>query len=139
MRGRLGHVTAAKGRADAAALAGEGHDESRAARHADRTGEPKQRSPHAEQPNRGHLEAAAGQADAAGVRRAPWPRLRVAAKLPQVPDVATTARDVLLAAILLPLLVQWWSTYYPDAEPGVLRGAGERTYNRLYGPICHRR
>jgi hypothetical protein len=42
----------------------------------------------------------------------------VAAKLPLVPDVATTARDVLLAAILLPLLVQWWSTYYPDAEPG---------------------
>ena len=72
----------------------------------------------AEQTNRGHLEAVAGQADAAGVRRAPWPRLRVAAKLPLVPDVATTARDVLLAAILLPLLVQWWSTYYPDAEPG---------------------
>lgn len=35
-----------------------------------------------------------------------------------MPDVATTARDVLLGAIVLPLLVQWWSTYYPDAEPG---------------------
>ena len=39
MRGRLGHVAAVAGRADATALAGEGHDESRAARHADRAGE----------------------------------------------------------------------------------------------------
>ncbi len=37
--GRLGHVAAVAGRADAAALAGECHDESRAARHADRAGE----------------------------------------------------------------------------------------------------
>ena len=38
--GGLGHVATVAGRADAAALAGEGHDESRAARHADRTAEP---------------------------------------------------------------------------------------------------
>jgi hypothetical protein len=37
--GRLGHVAAVAGRADAAAFAEEGHDESRAARHADRAGE----------------------------------------------------------------------------------------------------
>jgi hypothetical protein len=37
--GSLGHVATIAGRADAAALAGEGHDESRAARHADRAGE----------------------------------------------------------------------------------------------------
>lgn len=42
----------------------------------------------------------------------------VMAKLPLVPDFATTARDVLLVAIVLPLAVQWWSTYYPGAEPG---------------------
>jgi hypothetical protein len=38
--GSLGHVAAVAGRADAAALAGEGHDEPRAARRADRTAEP---------------------------------------------------------------------------------------------------
>ena len=43
--GRLGHVAAVAGRADAAALAGEGHDESRAARHADRAGEPEAEEP----------------------------------------------------------------------------------------------
>jgi hypothetical protein len=37
--GSLGHMAAITGRADAAALAGEGHDESRAARRADRAGE----------------------------------------------------------------------------------------------------
>ena len=45
MRGRLGHVAAVAGRADAAALAGEGHDESRAARHADRAGEAEAEEP----------------------------------------------------------------------------------------------
>ena len=39
MRGRLGHVAAARGRADAAALAGEGHDERLAAARAASTGE----------------------------------------------------------------------------------------------------
>jgi hypothetical protein len=45
MRRRLGHVPAVAGRADAAALAGEGHDESRAARHADRAGEAEAEEP----------------------------------------------------------------------------------------------
>jgi SSS family solute:Na+ symporter len=45
-------------------------------------------------------------------------RPEVVAKLPLVPDFATTSRDVILAAIVLPLVVQWWSTYYPGAEPG---------------------
>ena len=43
--GGLGHVAAVAGRADAAALAGEGHDESRAARHADRAGEAEAEEP----------------------------------------------------------------------------------------------
>jgi hypothetical protein len=43
--GRLGHVPAITGGADAAALAGEGHDEPRAARHADRAGEAEAEEP----------------------------------------------------------------------------------------------
>jgi hypothetical protein len=43
--GGLGHVAAVAGRADAAALSGECHDESRVARHADRAGEPKAEEP----------------------------------------------------------------------------------------------
>ncbi len=43
--GSLGHVAAVAGRADAAALAGEVHDESRAARHADRAGEAEAEEP----------------------------------------------------------------------------------------------
>jgi hypothetical protein len=39
VRGRLGHVAAVAGRADAAALAGEGHDERLAAARAASTGE----------------------------------------------------------------------------------------------------
>ena len=38
-------MAAVAGRADAAALAGEGHDESRAARHADRAGEAEAEEP----------------------------------------------------------------------------------------------
>ena len=45
MRGRLGHVAAVAGRADAATLAGEGHDQSRAARHAARAGEAETEEP----------------------------------------------------------------------------------------------
>jgi len=45
MRRRLGHVPAVAGWADAAALAGEGHDESRAALHADRAGEAEAEEP----------------------------------------------------------------------------------------------
>jgi hypothetical protein len=43
--GGLGHVAAVAGRADTAALAGEGHDEPRAARHADRAGEAEAEEP----------------------------------------------------------------------------------------------
>jgi len=43
--GGLGHVAAVAGRADTAALAGEGHYESRAARHADRAGEAEAEEP----------------------------------------------------------------------------------------------
>jgi hypothetical protein len=43
--GRLGHVATVAGRADATALAGEGHDESRAARRADRAGEAEAEEP----------------------------------------------------------------------------------------------
>ena len=45
MGGGLGHVAAVAGRADAAALAGECHAESRAARHAGRAGEPEAEEP----------------------------------------------------------------------------------------------
>jgi hypothetical protein len=43
--GSLGHMAAVTGRADAAALAGEGHDESRAARHSNRAGEAEAEEP----------------------------------------------------------------------------------------------
>jgi len=43
--GGLGHVAAVAGRADTAALAGEGHYESRAERHADRAGEAEAEEP----------------------------------------------------------------------------------------------
>ena len=45
MRCGLGHVPTVAGRTDAAALAGECHDESRAARHAQRAGKPKAEEP----------------------------------------------------------------------------------------------
>ena len=45
MRRRLCHVPAVAGRTDAAALAGECHDESRAARHADCAGEAEAEEP----------------------------------------------------------------------------------------------
>ena len=50
MRCGLGHVPTVAGRTDAADLAGECHDQSRAARHADRAGEAE-----AEEPDRGEL------------------------------------------------------------------------------------
>ncbi len=42
----------------------------------------------------------------------------VASKLAMVPDFQTIGRDALLTVFLIPLLVQWWSAYYPGAEPG---------------------
>ena len=45
-------------------------------------------------------------------------RPEVAAQMPLIPDPATVPFDALLTAFLLPLGVQWWSSYYPGAEPG---------------------
>jgi len=42
----------------------------------------------------------------------------VAPRLALLPDPATVPFDALLTAFLLPLGVQWWSAYYPGAEPG---------------------
>lgn len=43
---------------------------------------------------------------------------RVQAKMDVVPNLATTPHDVVMAVFLIPLLVTWWSIYYPGAEPG---------------------
>lgn len=45
-------------------------------------------------------------------------RPEVAEKLALVPDFKTVGRDALMTVFLIPLLVQWWSAYYPGAEPG---------------------
>ncbi|MBM4011577.1 MAG: Na+:solute symporter [Planctomycetes bacterium] len=42
----------------------------------------------------------------------------VAPRLALLPDPAAVSFDALLTAFLLPLGVQWWSAYYPGAEPG---------------------
>lgn len=42
----------------------------------------------------------------------------VAPRLALLPDPAAVPFDALLTAFLLPLGVQWWSAYYPGAEPG---------------------
>lgn len=39
-------------------------------------------------------------------------------KLALMPDLADLHKEAYLAVFLLPLLVQWWSAYYPGAEPG---------------------
>ena len=43
---------------------------------------------------------------------------RVQSKMSVVPDFASTPHDVVMAVFLIPLLVTWWSIYYPGAEPG---------------------
>jgi Na+/proline symporter len=43
---------------------------------------------------------------------------RVQAKMDIVPNMATTPHDLVMAVFLIPLLVTWWSIYYPGAEPG---------------------
>lgn len=43
---------------------------------------------------------------------------RVAAKLDIAPNFSTAAPDLVMAVFLVPLLVTWWSIYYPGAEPG---------------------
>lgn len=40
----------------------------------------------------------------------------VVSKINLLPDFSNT--DALLAILILPLLVQWWSVWYPGAEPG---------------------
>ena len=45
-------------------------------------------------------------------------RPEVAAVRPILPDPAAMSRDAFLALCVLPLAVQWWSSYYPGAEPG---------------------
>jgi len=35
-----------------------------------------------------------------------------------LPDFSTIKLDTLMTIFLLPLALQWWSTYYPGAEPG---------------------
>ncbi len=42
----------------------------------------------------------------------------VQTKMSMLPDFSTTGVDTLLAIFILPLVVQWWATYYPGAEPG---------------------
>jgi len=45
-------------------------------------------------------------------------RPEVASHLAIIPDFSKVSPDVIVAVFLLPLLVQWWSAYYPGAEPG---------------------
>jgi SSS family solute:Na+ symporter len=42
----------------------------------------------------------------------------VVPKLAMMPPLADLHKEAYLAVFLLPLLVQWWSAYYPGAEPG---------------------
>lgn len=42
----------------------------------------------------------------------------VTPRLALLPDPAVVSFDALLTAFLLPLGVQWWSSYYPGSEPG---------------------
>lgn len=39
-------------------------------------------------------------------------------KLSILPDFKSAGSETLLGVFILPLLVQWWSAYYPGAEPG---------------------
>lgn len=46
-------------------------------------------------------------------------RPEIAAKLAIIPDFSTADwQTVVIPVFLMPLLVQWWSIYYPSAEPG---------------------
>jgi Na+/proline symporter len=45
-------------------------------------------------------------------------RPEVQAKMAMLPDFSQIHSEAFLALFLLPLLVQWWSAYYPGAEPG---------------------
>ncbi len=39
-------------------------------------------------------------------------------KMPMLPDFSQMNGEPFLALFLLPVMVQWWSVYYPGAEPG---------------------
>jgi hypothetical protein len=41
-------------------------------------------------------------------------------KLPLLPDFSDAT--AVLAVLIVPLAVQWWSTWYPGSEPGGRRG-----------------
>ena len=43
---------------------------------------------------------------------------RVVAKMEIVPNFSTADPDLVMAVFMIPLLVTWWSSYYPGAEPG---------------------
>ncbi len=46
-------------------------------------------------------------------------RPEIASKLAIIPDFATADwKTVIIPVFLMPLVVQWWSIYYPSAEPG---------------------
>lgn len=46
-------------------------------------------------------------------------RPEIAAKLAIIPDFSTASWEtVIIPVFLMPLVVQWWSIYYPSAEPG---------------------
>lgn len=45
-------------------------------------------------------------------------RSEVIPHLAIIPNFSQVNPDVVVAVFLLPLLVQWWSAYYPGAEPG---------------------
>lgn len=42
----------------------------------------------------------------------------VQSKMSILPDFSTVGAEALLGVFILPLVIQWWSTYYPGAEPG---------------------
>jgi len=39
-------------------------------------------------------------------------------KLDLIPEISIDNRDAVLGLLILPLLIQWWSVWYPGAEPG---------------------
>lgn len=42
----------------------------------------------------------------------------VQTKMSMLPDFSSVGAEALLGVFILPLVIQWWSTYYPGAEPG---------------------
>ena len=45
-------------------------------------------------------------------------RPELAPHLALIPDFSRVSPEVIVGVFLMPLLVQWWSAYYPGAEPG---------------------